>query len=159
VKKDSHLHYLRHAIREFAGGEGFEECSVYEDVLWLPECADEILPVGSVDRRLSAHTRVNHGQESGRDLHETHTAHAKVPCVELTRQQRQIRTHNVAATYPTRSPMTPPPSATTTVSRVHLFNRRKSSIAAFPSRLLDVSPGGIVCVRKRERLPERASSS
>jgi hypothetical protein len=79
VDKRTHLHYFGHAIREFAGGEGFEECGIDEDVLWLPERADEILPMRSVDRSLPAHAGVNHGQESGWDLHETHTAHATVP--------------------------------------------------------------------------------
>jgi len=71
-----HLDDLCHAIREFAHGEGLEEHSVDEDVLGLPERADEVLAVQRVDRGLSAHTQVDHREQSCRDLHEMHAVHA-----------------------------------------------------------------------------------
>ena len=49
---------------------------------------------------------------------------------------------NVAATKPTRSPTTPPPTAITTASRVTRSESIQSSIAALPSRLLLCSPAG-----------------
>lgn len=162
MRNRTYLDDLGHAIREFARGEGLEEGGVDEDVLGLPERADEVLSVRRVDRGLAPHARVDHCEESRRDLHETHAAHAAVPeCAELEESEKRNgkKTHNVAATKPARSPMTPPPSARITVSRVHLFRRRKSSIAALPSRLFEVSPGGIVCVRKRNCLPRRVNSS
>ena len=67
---------LGHAIRELACGEGLKERSVDEDVLWLPKCADEVLAVGGVDCGLPAHTRVDHGEEGGRNLYKAHAAHA-----------------------------------------------------------------------------------
>jgi hypothetical protein len=79
-KKQRYLDDFGHAIREFARGERLEECGVDEDVFRLPERADEILTMRRVDRGLAAHARVNHGEESRRDLHETHAAHAVV-CV------------------------------------------------------------------------------
>src|SRR6266581_7429206 len=58
--KQTHLDDLCNAIREFARGEGLEERGVDEDVLGLPERADEVLAVRRVDRGLSAHARVDH---------------------------------------------------------------------------------------------------
>src|SRR6266581_7115587 len=78
--QQTHLDNLCHAIREFAHGEGLEECSVDEDVLGLPERADEVLAVQRVDRGLSAHARVDHHEQSRQDLHEMHATHAA--CVD-----------------------------------------------------------------------------
>jgi len=74
--KQTHLDDLCHAIREFACGEGLEECGVDEDVLGLPERADEVLAMWRVDRGLSAHTRVDHHEQSRWDLHEMYATHA-----------------------------------------------------------------------------------
>jgi len=71
-----HLDDLCHAIREFTHREGLEKRSVDEDILGLPERADEVLAVQHVDRSLSAHTRVDHCEQSHWDLHEMHAAHA-----------------------------------------------------------------------------------
>jgi len=49
---------------------------------------------------------------------------------------------NVAATYPTKSPTTPPPSASMHVSRLQRCSSMKSSMAALTSRLLVFSPAG-----------------
>ena len=50
---------------------------------------------------------------------------------------------NVAATYPIMSPMTPPPSAMMTVSRVHSCDSIQSSTSALVDLDLEVSPGEI----------------
>ena len=61
-------------------GEGLEECGVDEDVLGLPEHADEVLAMWRVDCSLSAHAQVNHHEQSRRDLHEMHAMHTA--CVD-----------------------------------------------------------------------------
>jgi hypothetical protein len=102
-----------------------------------------------VDGGFPADARVHHCQQCCRDLDDAHTAHA-VSVIEHKQTERAMSgTYNVAATNPTRSPMTPPPRARITVSRVHLLSSKKSSIAALPSRLLDVSPGAIMWCRNR----------
>ena len=72
----SHLDNFGHAIGKFPRREGLKEGRVNEDVFRLPEGADEVLSVGSVDGGLASDGGVNHGQKSGRDLHEADTAHA-----------------------------------------------------------------------------------
>ena len=140
TKKVPYLNDLGHAVRELARGQRLEESSINEDVLWLPEGTDEVLAVWGVDRRLSTDGRVDHGEECGRNLAESHATHASRG--QYTAKAAYTETHKVAATKPIRSPMTPPPTARTTVSRVHAFRRRKSSSSALHSRLLLVSPGG-----------------
>lgn len=55
----------------------------------------------------------------------------------------------VAATNPIISPITPPPSARMTVSRVHPCDRSQSSTTPLVDRDLEFSPGGIVYVMRR----------
>jgi hypothetical protein len=71
-----YLDDLGHAIAELARWERLEERGVDEDVLRLPEGADEVLARWSVDRRLAADGGVDHREEGSRDLHEADAAHA-----------------------------------------------------------------------------------
>lgn len=66
--------------------------------------------------------------------------------------QKRIPRMKVAATKPTRSPMTPPPRARTTVSLVQRCESKKSSSSAFVARLLLCSPGGMTWVIHRGRV-------
>lgn len=70
-----YLDDLGHTVREFAGRKRFQECSVDENVFWLPEGANEILAVRSVDSCLPAYARVDHGKQCCRNLTETYASH------------------------------------------------------------------------------------
>ena len=60
ITLDAHLHDLSHPIRELAGGQRLQECGIDEDVLGLPERADEILAVRGINSGFPADARVDH---------------------------------------------------------------------------------------------------
>ena len=69
------LHHLSHTIDDFALRQGLEELKVDVDALRLPEGTHQVLARRCVNSCLSANTRVNHGQQGCRHLHEFNTAH------------------------------------------------------------------------------------
>lgn len=75
VCEDAYFYDLGHAVGKFASRERFEESSINEDIFRLPEGANQILPMRCIDGGLAANTRVNHSEQSGRDLYETASAH------------------------------------------------------------------------------------
>lgn len=81
---DAYFYNLGHAIGKLASRERLQESSINEDVFRLPEGANQILPMGRVDGSLAANARVNHGEQSGRDLYETASAHTALITLEIT---------------------------------------------------------------------------
>ena len=72
----TYLDDLGHAIGELAGRKGFEESRVDEDVLGLPEGANQVLAMRSVDGRLATDARVDHSEECRRNLDKSDATHA-----------------------------------------------------------------------------------
>lgn len=56
----TYFDYLRHTIAKLSSRQGFQKCSVDEDVLRLPERAEKILSVWCVNGSFSTDTGVDH---------------------------------------------------------------------------------------------------
>ena len=59
--RGAYLDHLGHSIGEFAWREGLEESGINKDVLWLPECADQVFAMGGIDRGLASDAGIYHG--------------------------------------------------------------------------------------------------
>src|SRR5271169_2265178 len=77
IKMLTYLDYFSHTVGKLARRECFQKGGIDENVFWLPECANKIFSMRSVDGGFSTNTRINHGQQSRRYLNEAYTPHTE----------------------------------------------------------------------------------